>query len=124
MTKEIAMFKTDAETINVEVLFEDETVWLTQEQMSVLFEKAKSFYKTIQLDKLNDFLLAKELEEIIIRGHSCGIVDYKYFEELHKKYPAIKWTFYYYDEETKCKIEAMIKTLGIKKVNIKHNEDL
>ena len=30
MTKEIAMFKTDAETINVEVLFEDETVWLTQ----------------------------------------------------------------------------------------------
>ena len=42
MTKEIAMFKTDAETINVEVLFEDETVWLTQEQMSVLFEKAKS----------------------------------------------------------------------------------
>lgn len=42
MTKEIAMFKTDAETINVEVLFENETVWLTQEQMSVLFEKAKS----------------------------------------------------------------------------------
>lgn len=42
MTKEIAMFKTDVETINVEVLFEDETVWLTQEQMSVLFEKAKS----------------------------------------------------------------------------------
>lgn len=42
MTKEIAMFKTDAEIINVEVLFEDETVWLTQEQMSVLFEKAKS----------------------------------------------------------------------------------
>ena len=42
MIKEIAMFKTDAETINVEVLFEDETVWLTQEQMSVLFEKAKS----------------------------------------------------------------------------------
>ena len=42
MTKEIAIFKTDAETINVEVLFEDETVWLTQEQMAVLFEKAKS----------------------------------------------------------------------------------
>ena len=42
MTKEIAMFKTDVETINVEILFEDETVWLTQEQMSVLFEKAKS----------------------------------------------------------------------------------
>lgn len=42
MEKEIAIFKTDKETINVEVVFEDETVWLTQEQMSKMFEKAKS----------------------------------------------------------------------------------
>ena len=42
MEKEIAIFKTDKETINVEVLFEDETVWLTQEQMAQLFEKSKS----------------------------------------------------------------------------------
>ena len=42
MEKEIAIFKTDKETINVEVIFEDETVWLTQEQMSKIFEKAKS----------------------------------------------------------------------------------
>ena len=37
MEKEIAIFKTEKETINVEVLFEDETVWLTQEQMAQLF---------------------------------------------------------------------------------------
>lgn len=42
MEKEIAIFKTDSETINVEVIFEDETVWLTQEQMAVLYEKSKS----------------------------------------------------------------------------------
>lgn len=42
MEKEIAIFKTDSETINIEVLFEDETVWLTQEQMAQMFEKAKS----------------------------------------------------------------------------------
>ncbi|MBP1591042.1 MAG: virulence RhuM family protein [Oscillospiraceae bacterium] len=42
MNKEIAIFSTDKETINVEVLFEDETVWLTQDQMATLFEKAKS----------------------------------------------------------------------------------
>lgn len=42
MEKEIAIFKTDKETINVEVIFEDETVWLTQEQMAQMFEKAKS----------------------------------------------------------------------------------
>ncbi|WP_296092376.1 virulence RhuM family protein [uncultured Treponema sp.] len=42
MEKEIAIFKTDKETINVEVIFDDETVWLTQEQMARMFEKAKS----------------------------------------------------------------------------------
>lgn len=42
MEKEIAIFKTDSETINVEVIFEDETVWLTQEQMAILYEKSKS----------------------------------------------------------------------------------
>ena len=42
MEKEIAIFKTDSETINVEVFFEEETVWLTQDQMAQMFEKAKS----------------------------------------------------------------------------------
>ena len=42
MEKEIAIFKTDKETINVEVIFEDETVWLTIEQMASLFEKSRS----------------------------------------------------------------------------------
>lgn len=109
----------------IERMQENESIdFYTREACIGLYDKAESFCKPIQLDKLNDFLQAKEPEEIIIIGHSCGIVDYKYFEEFHKKYPAIKWTFYYYDEETKCKIEAMIKTLGIKKVNIKHNGDL
>ena len=36
------LFKTEDEKISVDVRFEDETVWLTQEQMSLLFGKAKS----------------------------------------------------------------------------------
>ena len=42
MKNEIVIFRTDDETINVEVRFEDETAWLTQDQMSVLFSKSKS----------------------------------------------------------------------------------
>ena len=42
MNDEIVIFKTGDETINVEVRFEDETAWLTQDQMSVLFGKSKS----------------------------------------------------------------------------------
>ena len=42
MNEEIVIFRTDDESINVEVHFEDETAWLTQDQMSVLFSKSKS----------------------------------------------------------------------------------
>ncbi len=59
MEKEIAIFKTDKETINVEVLFEDETVWLTQEQMAQLFEKSKS---TVN-EHIKNIFAEGELEE-------------------------------------------------------------
>ena len=61
MEKEIAIFKTDQETINVEVIFEDETVWLTQEQMAQLFEKSKS---TIN-EHIKNIFAEGELEESV-----------------------------------------------------------
>ena len=40
--KAFILFKTEDEKISVDVRFEEDTVWLTQEQMAVLFGKAKS----------------------------------------------------------------------------------
>jgi hypothetical protein len=39
---EFTIFKTEDEKISIDVRFEDDTVWLTQDQISMLFEKAKS----------------------------------------------------------------------------------
>lgn len=39
---EIVLFKTEDERLQLKVYFEDETVWLTQEQMANLFEKSRS----------------------------------------------------------------------------------
>ena len=39
---EFVIFKTEDEQVSVDVRFQDESVWLTQEQMSLLFDKAKS----------------------------------------------------------------------------------
>lgn len=36
------LFKTEDEKISVDVRFEDETVWLSQEQIAVLFGKART----------------------------------------------------------------------------------
>lgn len=38
----LIIFKTDDEKVKIDVLFENETVWLTQEQMAQLFEKGRS----------------------------------------------------------------------------------
>ncbi len=45
------LFKTEDEKISVDVRFEDETVWLTQDQMALLFGKAKSTINE-HLDKI------------------------------------------------------------------------
>ena len=39
---EIVIFKTEDEKISVDVRFEDETVWLTQQQMSELFQASRT----------------------------------------------------------------------------------
>ena len=39
---EILLYKTEDGEIKIDVYFEEETVWLTQDQLSELFGKAKS----------------------------------------------------------------------------------
>ena len=64
MDDEIVIFKTDDETISVEVRFEDETAWLTQDQMSVLFSKSKS---TINEHIKNIFQEGELTENVVVR---------------------------------------------------------
>ena len=39
---QIEIYQTKDKQIEIEVMLENETVWLTQEQMSLLFDKARS----------------------------------------------------------------------------------
>lgn len=39
---EIVLYQSEDGNVKVDVLFQDETVWLTQEQMAMLFGKARS----------------------------------------------------------------------------------
>ncbi len=56
---EIILFRTDDEKLKLSVFFEDETVWLSQEQMASLFERGRStitehilnIFKEGELDK-------------------------------------------------------------------------
>jgi hypothetical protein len=59
------IFKTEDEQVSVDVRFQDETVWLTQDQMAVLFGKARS---TI-IEHINNIFKEGELiEEMVCRN--------------------------------------------------------
>ena len=44
-TAEFLIYKSDNSDVKVDVLLQDENIWLTQEQMAQLFGKAKSTMK-------------------------------------------------------------------------------
>jgi len=62
---EIVLFKTSDEKVKIDVLFDDETVWLTQDQMAVLFEKGRStitehIQNIFKEDELNEIVVCRE----------------------------------------------------------------
>lgn len=59
------LFKTEDEKISVDVRFEDETVWLSQEQMAQLFGKART---TITEHIINIFKEGELHEELVCRN--------------------------------------------------------
>ena len=59
------LFKTEDDKISVDVRFEDETVWLSQEQMAQLFGKART---TITEHIQNIFKEGELNEEVVCRN--------------------------------------------------------
>jgi hypothetical protein len=62
---EFIIFKTEDEKISVDVRLEDETVWLTQDQMAMLFNKAKS---TISEHIKHIFEEGELVEKVVVRN--------------------------------------------------------
>ena len=59
---EFLLFKTEDQDISVDVRFDDETVWLTQEQMATLFGKGR----TTITEHIKHIFEEKELEEKVV----------------------------------------------------------
>jgi hypothetical protein len=71
------IFKTEDESISVDVRFEDETVWLTQDQMAMLFDKAKS---TISEHIKHIFEEGELQESAVVRKFRTTAADGKNYE--------------------------------------------
>jgi hypothetical protein len=76
-TSEFIIFKTQDEKISVDVRLNDDTVWLTQEQMATLFDKAKS---TIS-EHIKHIFEEQELEQnSVVRKFRTTASDGKNYE--------------------------------------------
>ncbi len=71
------IFKTQDEKVSVDVRFEDETVWLTQDQMAMLFDKAKS---TISEHIKHIFEEGELNENSVVRKFRTTAADGKNYE--------------------------------------------
>lgn len=81
------LFKTEDEKISVEVRFENDTVWLSQEQMAALFGKGR----TTITEHVNNIFKEGELnEEVVCRNFRLttqhGAIEGKVQEILVKHY--------------------------------------
>ncbi len=67
----IIIFKTDDENVSIDVRFDENTVWLTQDQMGLLFEKSRT---TIN-EHVRNIFAEGELNELAVT-RKVGISDF------------------------------------------------
>jgi hypothetical protein len=58
------------------------------------------------------------VEQISVRGHSLGSVDWPYFHAMSRKFPTAYWSFSYYNSDDLGCIKNFIKILGIDRSRI------
>ena len=84
--REIAIFKTDDEVVNIDVLFEDDTVWLTQKQLVELYRTSKSNIS----EHLKHIFESEELDkEAVVRNFRTTADDGKIYNVAHYNLDAI-----------------------------------
>ena len=81
MTNQIQIYKTPEQDIQLEVRFEEESVWLTQQQMATLFEQTK---QNISLHINNCFKEKELIKDSVVKESLTTATDEKQY-----------WTKYY-----------------------------
>jgi hypothetical protein len=77
LSSSFIIFKTEDESVSVDVRFEDETVWLTQDQMVLLFAKDE---RTISAHIRNVFKEGESEENSVVRKFRITAADGKNYD--------------------------------------------
>ena len=64
------------------------------------------------------FKKLKNLDEILVIGHSVNQIDMPYYIKIHNDNPNVTWNVYYYRESEKTEMESALKGIGITNLNM------
>jgi len=89
-----------------------------------LNETINSYAKEIQKEKLERFVSKlHDISDIVVLGHSLGLVDKPYFEIFNKDFANINWQIGYYDNNDLCRKIYNCRKIGIDSSNIVFFQD-
>lgn len=89
-----------------------------------LKETIKSFAKEIKIDELEGFVSKlPDISDIVVLGHSLGLVDKPYFERLFDQFKNAYWKIGYYDQNDLINKNYNCRQIGIPVSNIDFFQD-
>ncbi len=86
-------------------------------------EDSRYLRKDFQYTELENFLVNKQVDNIVVIGHSMAKVDYGYFKMINKTFPKSLWMIYYHDGDDKKRKMNSIKDCGIENCNMVHEQE-
>ncbi len=80
-------------------------------------EVQNDFKKKLMTHKLTKFLNGKQIDKILVIGHSLGDVDMPYFRVINKQFPDLQWIVGYYEKKEKSKFERQLNFISASKLD-------
>ena len=75
--------------------------YYVEQQYEIAYDFYQQMGKTLQINKLSDFLNKLSINEVIVLGHAMGEVDFEYMEIIDKMLNPARWLVSWYDVNDK-----------------------
>ena len=82
-------------------LNEEDGDYYINQQRQISYSFYTRLEKQLKIDEINDFINGLNVCEVIVLGHSMGIVDFDYMEEIEKGLNPKRWLISYYKDYEK-----------------------
>ena len=85
-----------------------------QQELKDVISGYKKDHNLSEIEQFVGKIPHESISDIVVLGHSLGLIDAPYFEMINKEFPNIYWQIGYFDErDYVCKVNSLVK-IGVK----------